>query len=451
MKSFKILIVSTYFPPIPSAASLRVYSFAKYWARMGNDVTVLTTNKTKQSDSDFNLPHEIFKVIEIPYFSVTHEAYKILKWLRTGIQDRTLNNFETDCISINTVNVFLWLKTIINKLKRRYGFFTTARIPDDHDTWIWPSVNEGRKLLSSKKFDWIFSSYGPPASHIVAGILSKRYGIKWVADYRDLWLEGHIYPGMWPFTILEKNLEAKYVGNYADMLTTVSLPLAKTLENKFSVPVHVIQNGYDEEDYVKISPPYFNHVKKRIVYTGTIYAGKQDPSPLFAAIALLVKNGNLSQNRLSDFEVLFFGSPNDWLNSLIQKYKVESWVKHMGNVSRDDVLSITNQSDILLFLDWEDKLMDGILTSKIFEYIATRKPILGVGSTGRTSSGSLMMKAGVGITVGHDIQKIAEIIKTLLNSNKAAFQIHPNEKIINMFTRRRQAEKLLHLMDMKYR
>ena len=102
-------------------------------------------------------------------------------------------------------------------------------------------------------------------------------------------------------------------------------------------------------------PHILNSDKKRIVYTGTIYAGKQDPSPLFAAIALLAKNGNLPPNRLSDFEVLFFGSPNDWLNSLIHKYKVEPWVKHMGNVSRDDVLSITKQSDMLLFLDWEDQ------------------------------------------------------------------------------------------------
>jgi hypothetical protein len=90
--------------------------------------------------------------------------------------------------------------------------------------------------------------------------------------------------------------------------------------------------------------------------------------------------------------------------------------------------------------------MNGILTSKIFEYIATRKPILAVGSTEKTSSGALMINAGVGITVGHDIQKIASIIETLLKSNEIAFKIHPNEKIIKMFTRRKQAEKLLHLM-----
>lgn len=150
---------------------------------------------------------------------------------------------------------------------------------------------------------------------------------------------------------------------------------------------------------------------------------------------------------MSDFEVLFFGSPNDWLNSLIHQYKLEPWVKCMGNVSRDDVLSITKQSDMLLFLDWEDQGMDGILTSKIFEYIATRKPILGVGATENTSSGALMIKAGVGIAAGHDVQKIASIIETLLKSDKVALKIHPNEKIINEFTRKKQAEKLLYLMQ----
>ena len=58
-----------------------------------------------------------------------------------------------------------------------------------------------------------------------------------------------------------------------------------------------------------------------------------------------------------------------------------------------------------------------------------------------------MLKAGVGITVGHDIKKIASIIETLLNSKEITFKIHPNETIINKHTRRKQAEKLLHLME----
>ena len=41
----RILLVSPYFPPQNAVASLRTHAFASWWARAGEDVTVLTTVK----------------------------------------------------------------------------------------------------------------------------------------------------------------------------------------------------------------------------------------------------------------------------------------------------------------------------------------------------------------------------------------------------------------------
>jgi hypothetical protein len=281
----------------------------------------------------------------------------------------------------------------------------------------------------------------------VAGILSKRHGCSWVADYRDLWIEGHIYPGMWPFTVLEKHLEKRYVGNHADIITTVSQPLANTLQNKFHAPVYVIENGYDEDDYFQDFPPYFRDTKKRIVYTGAIYPGKRDPSPLFAAIASMAQSDKSMRQKMSDeFEVLFFGSESDWLNSLIKKNAVQPWVKYMGMVSRADALRIQKQADILLFLEWENGSVDGILTGKLFEYLAMKKPILGIGVSAKTSPGALMEQAGVGMAVGKDIEKMISILRELVDTGKP-FDIQPKEEIISRYTRKKQAKRLLEIMD----
>ena len=45
----KILIISYCFPPLNVIASLRVYSWAKYWSRMGYEVCVLTAKKTTET------------------------------------------------------------------------------------------------------------------------------------------------------------------------------------------------------------------------------------------------------------------------------------------------------------------------------------------------------------------------------------------------------------------
>jgi len=157
-------------------------------------------------------------------------------------------------------------------------------------------------------------------------------------------------------------------------------------------------------------------------------------------------NRDIKSKMTSDFEVLFFGSQNDWLNSLIEKYRVQPWVKYMGMVSREDALCIQNQADMLLLLEWDNGSVEGILTGKVFEYLAMRKPILSVGISSRTSPGALIEEAGVGIAVGNDVEKITSILKRLLDTGRP-FDIHPKEDVISRFTRRKQAERLLGIIN----
>jgi hypothetical protein len=175
---------------------------------MGNDVTVLTTNKIDMGKLNMDLPIDKFDVVEVPFVNIVYETGRILKRLlrsKNGArkkENRTIGDNEESC---NVSASFLKARSALLRFPEKYGFFTTARIPDVHDVWIYAAVKRGEELLKSKRFDWVFSSYGPPASHIVAGILSKRHGCSWVADYRDLWIEGHIYPGMWPFKICRQS------------------------------------------------------------------------------------------------------------------------------------------------------------------------------------------------------------------------------------------------------
>ncbi len=443
-----ILIISTYFPPQHSIASLRIHSFAKTWALAGNQVTVLTPCKLDEGDLNIKISNPEYELIELSHIGILQNLIS-LKQKRLDI----INSQQALSAKANTLDTKKSTFDILGKqamrVKNRYGIFTTARMPNVHDTWVPKAVKLGKNIINSQNISIIFSSYGPPASHIIAGILAKWSGKPWVADYRDLWIEGHVYAGMWPFIVLEKYLEKKYVGNYANIITTVSLPLANILRKKFTVPVHVIENGYDEENCKKKFLPYFNDKKKRIVYTGTIYPGMRDPSPLFAAISLIAeKNKTTNNDPMSDFEILFFGRQEDWLDNLIKKYKVTPWVKYMGSVGRDDVLRIQNQADILLFLEWENESVDGILTGKLFEYLAQRKPILGIGVTKKTSPGALIEEAGVGVAIGTDIEKIVSIIENFLDTG-IPFDIHPKENVITMYTRKKQAKKLLNLMKKK--
>jgi len=56
-------------------------------------------------------------------------------------------------------------------------------------------------------------------------------------------------------------------------------------------------------------------------------------------------------------------------------------VHQYGQVSREVALQKQRESQILLFLDWDDSKEKGVIAGKIFEYMATGRPILSVGGS----------------------------------------------------------------------
>jgi glycosyltransferase involved in cell wall biosynthesis len=441
-----ILIVSTYFPPQHSIASLRVHSFAKNWALAGNQVTVLTPRKLDEGDLNIHISAPEYHLVELSHLGILQNLIKLKqKQLHRKSSRKTICSKGTVYDQRNDL-----LDIMIEEaafIKKRYGIFTTARMPNVHDTWIPKAVRAGKAIIDSKNIDMIFSSYGPPASHIVAGILAKSSGKPWFADYRDLWIEHHIYPGAWPFKFFEKLLEQGYVGKYAKSITTVSEPLASILKNKFNLPVYVIENGYDSEEYRHQLPPYFTDHKTRIIYTGTIYDGKQDPSPLFSAIAQLIQDdGRLKIWMENNLRVSFFGRQSQLLLKAINQYNLFPIVQYRGEVSRQASLRIQKQADILIYLEWGDGSVQGILTGKIFEYLILKKPVLSIGKTSKASTGSKLLKdTGVGFFAGNDVGCIKSVLLSLIKTGKP-FNINPDDKIIEKYSRQNLSKKLLDLM-----
>jgi len=441
-----ILIVSTYFPPQHSIASLRVYSFAKNWALSGNQVTVLTPRKLDEGDLNIKVSAPEYDLVELPHLRILQNLIKLKqkqlhrKYSRETFRPKGAGHDKRT----NPLRIMIEQAAFF---KRRYGMFTTARMPNVHDTWVPKAVRMGKAIIDSKNIDIIFSSYGPPASHIVAGILAKYSGKPWSADYRDLWIEHHIYPGAWPFKSFEKLLEQRYVGKYATLITTVSEPLCVVLKSKFNVPVHVIENGYNSEDCGQHHLPYFTDHKIRIIYTGTIYDGNQDPSPLFSAIAQLIQNNSGLKKWMEDnFRVLFYGRQSESLVKTIHQYHLFPIVQCKGTVSRPAALRIQRQADMLIYLEWGDGSVQGILTGKIFEYLILKKPVLSIGQTSAASSGSkLLNDSGVGLFAGNDVGCIKLILSNLIKTGKP-FDIKPNEKIIEKYSRQKLSIKLLDLM-----
>lgn len=430
-----ILIIAHHFPPENAMASLRPYSWAKYWSRWGHKVIVLTTQK-----AGFDAPLTLFSDSSSREFKVEEISY-----LRKKHQDKLgksviEQNYSPKKRIVDPI--IQWSR----KIRQSAG---TGALLSVRSLWIQPALKRAVQLHDEYSFDVVVSTYGPPAPHIVASLLKRRLpSLLWMADYRDLWNDYNDEIRKWPFSVLENFIENYFVAK-ADMLTTVSDPLGEILAKRFSKPVFTIENGFDVDDIVKeeecslVKGNLFNSGDKvTLVYTGKIYAGKRDPYPLLKAIHNLNAKGILNEH---NFQALFFSDEIGPLPALIARLKIEHLVKVPGFVERPISLAIQRCADALIFLDWSDPNIDGILTGKLFEYLFSGTPILGIGSQENFAAGKLIKESGCGICLGQDVPKITTVLEQLIA--KQALPYQPRPEVLQRYTREGLAQKMLQLLQ----
>jgi glycosyltransferase involved in cell wall biosynthesis len=221
--------------------------------------------------------------------------------------------------------------------------------------------------------------------------------VPWVGELRDLWTDNHYYPYPRWRRWIEGRIERRVLSSAAG-LVTVSEPLAGTLRTKFGRPTAVILNGFDPNDYPCRSAISFQRDALHIVYTGTLYPGRQTLAPLFDALRRL---GPLSNKVRVDF----YGPRSSIVRETADLFGVEHLIELKGAVSHHEALSRQSGADVLLHLLWTDTSQPGVYNAKLFEYLGARRPILGVGYTENVAA-ELIRERGAGVTLD-DPAKIA--------------------------------------------
>jgi len=409
-----VLLITHSFAPLNKVSSLRLTHWVKYWLRSGVSVTVLTTKKYS-FDGELDLPtieHDLLKIVEIDYLPSLSK-----KKIGNRHQNTTIKKTKLDNI-----------KRLVRKFRNIIG-----SLFDIHDLWVPKAIREGVNLSRNEPFDMIVSSYGPSCSHIVASRVAKYSKVKWLADYRDLWADNHIGNAVFPFSSIERFIENSTVGKYAFKLITISTPLEKTLNHRFSQSVVTVENGFDPEEFNNLNSSYevneFFPGEINIVYAGTIYPGRRDPSALLHSVARCNYK----------VHVHFFGPDTEVLGEMIEKSGCDTAYIH-GYRHREYILNALNQADILLMLESGSKDADGVLTGKLFEYFAIGKPILGAGFDDSVLLGRVIKKSNMGECFINEPKFFTEYLEGF-DPKKYV----PNEIYISQFSRELQAKKVLSL------
>jgi len=420
----RILIVSYRFPPFNTMGAVRVGKMAKYLHELGHEVRVVSAYGQMAHGQP---------VPETLPLSIDDSLVLRTPWLNLVGPLRGLGN-QADQLGGGGDGTAGERPSLGSQIARPLRHVAAlAGVVDSSIGWYPYAVRGARRIMRTWKPDLIYASAWPVTSLCAARAVSIGANVPWVAELRDPWA-GNPYADDSPWLRgIALRQERRVLGS-ALGLVTVSQPWAQELRTRYGKPTAVILNGYDPEDFPSSATVPYSDGVVRITYTGQLYAGRRDPSPLFEAMRRL---GPLA----AKIAVTFHGPDPRLPLQLAEAYGLQAMVQATGPVPYRDALKAQCESDVLLLLTWNVPRERGFCSGKLFEYVGARRPILLIGAEDSVSA-QVVAEQGAGV-VSSDPEGIAAQLESWVHQkgSEGAIPSLP-AATTDEFTREHQARRL---------
>lgn len=375
----RVLMAAYYFPPLSGSGVFRSIKFAKYLPLSGWQPTVISTDTPPNgwNFADESQVAEIpggVEVIRLPdgistgrETSLDKERVEaVLGFLRNALHDSP----EADHIFQQT-------------LQTQQGIVSMLTFPCGALCWAYDAVQYIEKNLDVRQFEAVYTTSGPSSAHLIGFYLKRKYGIPWVADYRDPWTDNPYgaYDASDPGSRLLFELE-RILLRQADCNLTIEESLVNTYMDHFGLSqekIRCITNGYDEADFAGLTVPQKRNEKFTINYSGLLYTQQRSITPILEALLQLTREKKMN---LGDIQFRIVGASEAGNLEVAKRYGLEAIIVQTGYISHSDALRCNLNSDLLLLLVGDEAKFKCVYTGKFFEYLRSGRPILALAPKG---------------------------------------------------------------------
>ncbi len=314
----------------------------------------------------------------------------------------------------------------------RGNFFT----PDAKVLWVKPSVEFLTDYLTENPVDVIISTGPPHSMHLIAQQLKESFHIPWMADFRDPWTDLYYNKEFFQLGFAKrknKRLEEKVLKS-ADVVVTVGNELKKYFE-RFNSNEEVIPNGFDDEvehdEEIELSQKF------SLSYIGLLPKSSL-PTNLLMAIQRLIDENSDFKN---DIELNFIGDIHESVSASIHELQLSNYTNFFGYVPHKDAIKYQKSAQVLLVLIPNVDGNKGIITGKVFEYMAANRPILALGPINGDLQ-SVLTNSNAGTIIDYDdYAKIKSVIIDLYTKFKTQ-KLAITSKGIEKYRRRNLTKQL---------
>jgi hypothetical protein len=386
------LVITYYWPPSGGPGVQRVLKFCKYLPEFGWEPIVLTVKDGDFPIADDSHTHEIqnVKVLKQSFFE-PHGMYKKLSGM--GKDDAITTTVLTDEARGITNTLAKWIRL-------------NCFVPDARVGWLFAGKKELKSTIGNESPDLIFSTGPPHTVHLLAKKWSKILEVPFVADLRDPWTEFVSYQENPRFSlsrIFDRYLERKAL-TAAEKITVVSPTMKKMFSaNLPEEKIEIITNGFDPADFLNAG----ENEETEFIWT---YNGNLDKNRVPNAFLKAVKE--FFERKVGNIKCRFVGRQCPELINEIQTLGIEELCSFEGYVSHQQAVEFLHSSYGTLLVIDNVSNNECFIPGKVFEYIGTKKPVIGIGPENGDST-KVMAESGAGKMF--DYQDSAGILNYLID------------------------------------
>lgn len=359
-----VLLLAHAFPPSAVVGALRPAKFVKYLPHHGWKPVVVTSDQRAYPSGDDTLLRDV-------------EGAEVLV-TRSCETGPTLERLQR----VRARGRF----APVRFLARSAAYVLDGVVAPDHAVgWVPWAASAAVKCTRGRDVSVILATGGPFAT-LLAGLWTKRLtGVPLVVDYRDPWTLAPSFAPRPLRRVISQRMEAAVV-RAADAVVVVNDQMKQALVSQFGDEIgwrtHVIPNGYDLDEIPSRSRSRGDG-RLRIVHVG-LFNARRTPESLWDFLA------GLDPELAESIDVRLVGAGD----GLAIPPDFQSFVSTTPRLPRRQAMQEMVDADVLLILtgDYEDT------NTKVFEYLATRLPIMLIGNP-EAAAADLLRDVGAGVSV----------------------------------------------------
>jgi len=427
----RVLLVAYYFPPAGGPAVQRILQFVEYLSEYGWAPTVLTVRQGAYPNRDPSLLEVVPPPVEV-HRTASLDPLALYARLTASSGDKESSTLPAGSLGGDPS----WIESFARWIR------ANVFIPDARIGW-WPfAVTTGKRLLRDQAFDMILSSGAPHSVHLIGRSLHRATEVPWVADLHDPWTDISYYDEF-PHTDWARRLDARLERSVlagASAVTTVSPSWAELFRDKAANRYAVVENGFDAAAFADIHEPLDDPFV--LAHIGKLYASR-NPTALWEALSAL-----RAEDAIPHLRVRLIGTVDPVVRRSIVQHGLEPIVSIEPFVPHDEAIRQMARSTLLLLTIEPFAQARGMITSKLYEYLASGRPVLGIGPPDGDANAVLRDAEAGRVVSWSDDRAAADVVRGHYDAWAAG---SPRDgasfDAIQHHNRQHQAERMAQLFD----